>query len=212
MSDSVPVPVPVHVSVPITTSTDSSATPSLSRHSIEIQILKTKLSQLNNDIDDDRVSHNRAITFNETYMKTTMEYLNIFAVFLISALCAYFFYKVNLISMMLIVVIIAFVILIILFSKIQKRDNIYYDEIDPQFAPPEKRIINAPENEIVKPESKVVPSSYCGCQCCSAGTVWNAASKTCMQGFTNFKDAYLTHEKKKCSGIYKSTTKQTLHK
>lgn len=201
MSDSVPVP--------ITTSTDSSATtPSTSRHSTEIQILKTKLSQLNNDIDDDRVSHNRAITFNETYIKTTMEYLHIFAVFLISALCAFFFYKVNLISMMLIVVIIAIVILIILFSKIQKRDNIYYDEIDPQFAPPENKI-NAPKNADVKPESKVVPSSYCGCQCCSVGTVWSADSKTCTQGFTNIKDAYLTHERKKCSGIYKNTTLHT---
>jgi hypothetical protein len=204
MSDPASVSTPSHPA--------PSTAPAPSRHSLEIQMLKTKLSQLNNDIDDDRVSHNRAITLNDTYTKATMEYLNIFAVLLVSTTCAYFFFRINLISMMLIVIIIACVVLIILFSKIQKRDNIYYDEIDPEFAPPEKigAAAAASKTSEVKTESKVAPLSYCGCQCCSAGTVWNATSKTCTQGFATIEDAYISSEKKKCSGIYKNTNnKQT---
>lgn len=197
---------PASVSDPIAPSTSLAPAPAPapdpSRHSLEIQALKTKLSQLNNAIDDDRVSHNRAITLNDTYMKATMEYLKIFAVFLVSTLCAYFFFRINLVSMMLIVIIIACVVLILLFSKIQKRDNIYYDQIDPEFGPPEK--IDAAAAASIPPAAKAVPASYCGCQCCSAGTVWSATTKTCTQGFATIKDAYTSSEKRKCSGIYKN--------
>jgi hypothetical protein len=174
-------------------------------------------------MDDDRVSHNRAITFNDTYNKLFMEYIKLSAVCLAFLLLAYVSYRAHFFSGVWLITILATTVLLMMFSNIQKRDNIYYDEINVDAS---NMIFPSLMNRIVgggsgsgsgrgsgKQTEKEVPEpvSYCvGSQCCSTGTAWSAQDKKCIQGFTTIEDAYKNNEmedsretKNKCRGIYK---------
>ena len=148
-----------------------------------------------------------------------MEYVKLSAVCLAFLLLAYVSYRAHFFSGVLVITFLATVVLLMMFSNIQERDNIYYDDINVDasnmmFPSLISRVVGGGSGggSGKRTEEEVAePVSYCvGSQCCSTGTAWNAKENKCTQGFTTIEDAYRNNEmedsrekKKKCLGIYK---------
>lgn len=174
--------------------------------SLEDIILKesARLKTKEHSIELATTSQNRLITLNENFNKQYAEYMKLS----VAAACALaiigiaYYLKLNdtilsIITVITLSILLMFVVFV--FSSINNRDAIYFDEIkyvSPLGSGSEN---NTTATTTTNVSGQINASSYCfGSDCCSQGTIWDSDLTKCVKvisAFTTLDEAYKTTKK-----------------